>query len=455
MGKKELFGRIIVIEIMLLIVGIVCLVPTAVVITRSDIFRAQAATATPQPQSVDALQTMVANLVQTQKAPLPINQKNAPLIPLTGTSATQTPASDSIQVTFIDVGKGDSILIQSPEGLYALIDGGASNGKALEYLQRHGVTRLALMIASVPHEEHIGGLTEILKVIPVDQVITNGQQSATLDYERFLDAIAASGSQFMIAKRGDVLSLGSLRMDVLHPGSVITGNIDVNSLVLRLGYEQTVFLFMGDANDVADQEILASVFPLRSTILKVGHHASEFSTSPGFLAAVRPKEAIFTPGSGDVSDQSVAGSIDALKAAGVDVYATDSSGTIIVLADKTGSILAQEKQAPLNPLPTAPPTSGLAFPVVVTGLTSPVRVGETASIGIETLPGAVCQNVMKFSDGLGGIANLGMKAADPSGLIRWGWRVGAKASAGNFTIDILCTRADRSAGGVIPFVVTP
>jgi competence protein ComEC len=396
----------------------------------------------------------------------PAGAGNRPQIPVTGAYATQAPNTGPLLVTFIDVGQGDAILIQTPDGKFGLIDGGPANGKALKYLQSHGVKQLEMVAASVPRPEHIGGLVEILNAIPVGRVVTNGQTEASLVYEEFLDAVAESGAVYVKAKRGDALYIGAQRLDVLHPGSIIAQDMAVNSLVLRLAHEKNVFLFMGDAVNISAQEMTASVFPLQAPILKVGHHAGAQALSMDFLNAVQPKIAVYSPGSGEDHDLPSAETIAALKNAGAEVYGTDGSGTVMVISSAAGYLAAAEFETPRTSAPTPAPmvdpkktltpvgTPAPDLSVVVTGLTSPVRVGQNAAISIETGPGAVCANIIKFHTGRGGTTSLGIRAANMNGEIGWSWRVGADATPGKFTIDILCGLDGQSAGGVTSFIVT-
>ncbi|MHC1785180.1 MAG: hypothetical protein AB9891_20940 [Anaerolineaceae bacterium] len=134
---------------------------------------------------------------------------------------------------------------------------------------------------------------------------------------------------------------------------------------------------------------------------------------------------------------------------------------MMVVSDSAGYAAASQFDSPQVPIPSDDPTPAATpvvqpaeFTVVVSELTSPVMAGQTASVSIATAPGAICANIMKFSSGLGGMTNLGTRVADQNGVIGWSWRVGTNATPGSFVIDILCGSEGRSAGGVIPFVVT-
>lgn len=231
------------------------------------------------------------------------------------------PGPDDVQVHFINVGQGDSILILAPGGTAALIDGGYEGMGLVEYLQAHGVKRITLMVATHPHADHIGGLVDVLHAMPVDEVVTNGSSYTTQVYERFLDAIALSKAKYTEVTRRDTLQLGELRFDVLRPaGGATYSDINQSSIVLHLVYGSTSFLFTGDAGGQAEQEMLSSGDSLTSTILKVGHHGSHTSSSTTFLRAVHPEVAIYSAGKDNPYGHPHASVIENLRRAGAAVY---------------------------------------------------------------------------------------------------------------------------------------
>ena len=136
--------------------------------------------------------------------------------------------------------------------------------------------------------------------MPVAEVVTNGQPHTTVIYEKFLDAIANAKAKYTEVKRGDRLQLGSTTLAVLHPTGPTGSNLNDQSIVLRLVYGQTTFLFDGDAEQTAEASmLLSSVSPVKADILKVGHHGSRSASSPEFLKAVKPQVAIYSAGAGN------------------------------------------------------------------------------------------------------------------------------------------------------------
>ena len=259
-----------------------------------------------------------------------------PATPSPTVEETVTRSTNPLVVHFIDVGQGDAILVVSPEGLTALIDGGSSGSGVVAYLRGRGVGRIDLMIATHPHEDHIGGLIQVLEAIPVDRVVTNGQVHTTATYEHFLDAILSSEAEYSEVQRGDSVALGEMEFSVLSPGGSLGDDLNENSVVLRLVYGQTTFLFMGDAGMDAEGRMLAAGVPLKADILKVGHHGSCSATSLSFLQAVQPEVGIYSAGINNQYGHPCAETINALDQRGVLVLGTDVNGSIIVTATEDG-----------------------------------------------------------------------------------------------------------------------
>jgi competence protein ComEC len=250
---------------------------------------------------------------------------------------TKTPLNTqgSLEVDFVDVGQGDSILIFSPEGQIVLIDGGSTDSGLLQYLDLLKVLNIDTIIATHPHEDHIGGLVQVLEAKSVKRVITNGEMVTTSVFEHFLDAIDRAKAEYDEVKRGDVIEVGSLRFDVLSP-NVLNDDPNHNSLVLRMSYDGVIFLFMGDADTEAETAILANGLPVKADILKVGHHGSCSSTGQGFLNMVDPDMAIISVGINNQYGLPCADTVSRLKKAGIRIFETATNGTIIVTVDPSG-----------------------------------------------------------------------------------------------------------------------
>jgi beta-lactamase superfamily II metal-dependent hydrolase len=182
-------------------------------------------------------------------------------------------------------------------------------------------------------------------------VATNGQPHTTGIYEAFLDAIAESGAEYREVGRGDKLNAGSLEFGVLHPGHT-SGDLNNDSLVLRLQHGSVAFLFTGDVQTEGEASMLWGGMLVRADVLKVSHHGSSSSSSVSFVSAVAPKIAVISCGAGNSYGHPHGETLATLQHVGADVYRTDQVGSVIVTSD--GSTY---RVATSLPQPRAPPTT--------------------------------------------------------------------------------------------------
>lgn len=257
-------------------------------------------------------------------------------------------AHTDLRVHFINVGQGDSILIQGPAGENVLIDGGEREPGVVSYLKKQGVKNLHAVVATHPHTDHIGGLIAVLKEIPVSQVWINGQAQTTKTYEDFLNALDKSGAGFNEARRGGKIVAGGLTFDILNPKPPFTENMNDNSVVLRLVYGQVSFLFTGDAETTAERGILSYTADLKTTILKLGHHGSRTATSEAFLKAVQPEVAAYMAGEGNSYGHPHKETLTKMKQWNTRVYGADVNGTIVVSTAGTSYSVQTEKGSELK-----------------------------------------------------------------------------------------------------------
>ena len=235
-----------------------------------------------------------------------------------------------LEVRYLDVGQADSILIR--KGSHAmLIDGGnVGDGDAVvSRIKEADISTLDYVIATHPHEDHIGGLTDVIKSLAVKTVIMPDAVTTTSAYQNLLSAIAARRLTITRPVYGASYDLGGAAFTILAPNSADYEDLNNNSVVLKLVNGTNSFLFTGDAGTLSESEMLAkdSVI-LKSDVLKVGHHGSSTSTSQKFLNAVSPAYAVVSVGAGNdygLPDQEV---LDRLTAKGVRIFRTDEQGTI-------------------------------------------------------------------------------------------------------------------------------
>ena len=246
------------------------------------------------------------------------------LLVLTG---CPSPASETLTVHFIDVGQGDSILIDLGE-MEVLIDGGKKNTGAAEYIKSYVDGVIEAVIATHYDSDHIGGLLSIFEEYSVDAFWYNGQTTDSDTFTEMMNKIETLNVAIHVAVRGDTIQIGTLKFLVLNPREPLGPEPNHNSLVMDLKYGKTDFLFMGDADKQAEADMHDLLHDI--DILKVGHHGSDTSSSAEFLNIVKPEIAIIMVGQNNSYNHPSNVTINALKAVGAIIYRTSKCGTIII-----------------------------------------------------------------------------------------------------------------------------
>jgi len=255
--------------------------------------------------------------------------------------ATFSLPDGKLHVTFLDVGQGDAIFIQTPRGQKILVDGGPSPTILLSALGRRMPfwdRTIDLVVLTHPHDDHVSGLIPVLERYKVKAFLDGGQEHPTPTYTHSLELVQEKGIPYQLARAGMQIQLGEgLQMRVLHPQSELLSGTDSdvnnNSIVLRLAYGQISFLLPGDVEEKAEEVLLSSNEDLASTILKSPHHASDTSLNPGFLEAVNPQLAVIQCGADNKFGHPSPTTLAKLKEHNVTVLRTDQNGTVEVVSD--------------------------------------------------------------------------------------------------------------------------
>lgn len=237
-----------------------------------------------------------------------------------------------LTVHFIDAGQGDATLLQGPDFTILIDAGRHDDDKVIRYLKSTSIQHLDLLIGTHPHADHIGQFPQIMEAYPVNEVWMSGDVHTTRTFERALDAILESDTNYTEPRAGESYTIGSAIVDVLHPGK-LNGDLNHGSIVVRITFSDVSILFMGDAELLAEEEILRSEHPVQVDILKIGHHGSRSSSSKEFLQKVDPDIAIYSAARGNSYGHPHPEVMERLTKKGMDVYGTDMHGTIRIVSD--------------------------------------------------------------------------------------------------------------------------
>ena len=275
-----------------------------------------------------------------------------------------TPApSGYLKIHYIDVGQADCALIEC-NGEFILIDGGnvADSQLVVSYLQQHGVEELLAVVCTHAHEDHVGGLPGVLAVYRTYHVYAPTRTYSSKCFDDFVHYTDQQDLEITIPQPGDYLSFGGATMTILGPVKSYADPNDT-SIVVRVDYGTTRFLFTGDMETQAENDMLeywGSRQDWRADVLKVGHHGSETSTGYRFLREVMPTYGIISVGEGNSYGHPHEEPLSRLDQAGVTLYRTDKLGTILAYSDGKTVTFSWESgnAAPIVPSGTQPSVPG-------------------------------------------------------------------------------------------------
>jgi competence protein ComEC len=249
-----------------------------------------------------------------------------------------------LRVTFLSVGEGDGAVVRFPGSRVMLIDGGSSYGGfdageriIAPYLWSQKIMHVDYLVLSHPDLDHFGGLGFIATNFGPQAFWTNGVESADLSYARFIDDLARTKVPVVkVGRIAPVTTIGGVAIASLNGEAGAEASHNNSSMVLRFSFGDASILFTGDIESAGERALIATRSDLRSTVLKVPHHGSATSSTPGFIAAVHPEEAVISDGYLNHFHFPSPVTLDRYRNAGVSVLRTDNDGAVMLDATRRG-----------------------------------------------------------------------------------------------------------------------
>lgn len=254
-----------------------------------------------------------------------------------------TPNEAVLTAHFLDVGEADCNIIELPNGELMLIDSGEKKNAQdiINYINTLGYKKIDYVIATHPHTDHIGGLSEVINAFDIGYIYMPKVAATSKTYENLLETIANKGLSIKSGKAGvEVLNTDALKIEMLAPNKEKYSSYNNYSIVLKITYGATTFLYTGDAESLSESEITGDI---KSDVLKVGHHGSDTSSSEEFLSRVNPKYAIISVGENNSYNHPSTTVLDRLKKYTDNIYRTDLNGTIKVSSDGVNITVEKER----------------------------------------------------------------------------------------------------------------
>lgn len=241
---------------------------------------------------------------------------------------------NTMKVHFIDVGQGDSILIQV-NNKNLLIDSGPSESEdnLVKYLKAQNISKFDYIIATHPHEDHIGNMSYVINNFDVSTFYAPKVENSTKAFETMVESLVRKNLKIKVLKANvKSINLGeNVIVDVFSPTSNTYEDLNNYSPIIKISYGDTSFLFTGDAEELSENEVLNAGFDLKCDVLKIGHHGSSSSTSEKFLKACNPSITVISVGKDNTYGHPTNSVLSRIKE--TTIYRTDINGNILIISD--------------------------------------------------------------------------------------------------------------------------
>lgn len=239
----------------------------------------------------------------------------------------------TLEVHYIDVGQGDAALLLTDEGAVLVDSGTGESGEKVAAYVAARTNTIDYMFLSHPHEDHIGGASDVIETVEVKNIIMPDMAADSLTFDRLLDAVENSGASLTRARAGDTYSLDGIEIELLSPSAEDDyGEANNMSIVMRADFGNTSFMFVGDAESEVERALLDRGLVRKCNVLKVGHHGSQTSSTEAFIEALSPEIAVISCGRNSYGHPH-AETLSRLREHGADIFRTDRDGTVVIISD--------------------------------------------------------------------------------------------------------------------------
>jgi len=335
-----------------------------------------------------------------------------------------------LKVNFIDVGQGDSIFIELPNGETMLIDAGERNydKKVISYIDTLGYKSIDYVVGTHPHTDHIGGLEAVIKNYDIGKIYMPKKSSNSKTFINLLNTIKDKGLKINTAKSGvSIIDSDALDVDIISPTKEYN-DANNNSAVVKITYINRCFLFMGDAEIESEKSITDNI---ECDVVKIGHHGSDTSSSDAFVKNTHAKYAVISVGNGNIYKHPYESTIKKWENIGAEVLRTDELGDIVISTN--GNELSINNKL-VNYVDNSDTNTINDNDIEIINVD--VTKGKDSTIKIKGNPNTKYDIKVYYKSGISKSKELVSKESDSEGYVSWVWKVPNNAKKGNYKFMI-------------------